>query len=246
MPAPWDFFGLALAATVATLAVVRLARLRQSARAALAALAIVLAVGYFYVEGSGRREAREIDAEPTERAEHAWSPANCPPPPPGEIIVGPLQEPVESCVHPPELFELQIREFEREEHVLGSPVEIDDQCGIPVDHHEVGIQVRPLQAQHFRNLRLAEAVPAAAHHGVEAVGERQGPPVGVDGHQGLAQGRPVGARPGQQQVVGLHAQPARLDIGLLGLNHPAATSLGVAQKKSRDAPHQGAIWRQEF
>src|SRR6187431_2555172 len=61
MAAPRDLIAFYVVAIVATVAVVRLARLRQSARGAWAALAVVLGAGYFYVEATGRREAREVE-----------------------------------------------------------------------------------------------------------------------------------------------------------------------------------------
>jgi len=61
MPLPWDLIAFDVAAIVATVAVVRVAQLRQSARLAFATLAAALVLGYFYVEGSGGRERREVE-----------------------------------------------------------------------------------------------------------------------------------------------------------------------------------------
>src|SRR5262245_39826070 len=60
-PLPWDLIAFDVAAALATFAVVRVARLRQSASGAWVALAAFLVLGYFYVEGSGNRERREVE-----------------------------------------------------------------------------------------------------------------------------------------------------------------------------------------
>ena len=60
-PLPWDLIAFDVAAIVATVAVIRVARLRESARIAWGALAALLLLGYFYVEGSGRRERGEVE-----------------------------------------------------------------------------------------------------------------------------------------------------------------------------------------